>query len=192
MFWSETSQEQLDQRQEKEEAAERQQRPKSSTNRVRPVHERTPRAAEGGQTGHAVPRDHQDARERVEQTAPGGETGQDTRVVSEKPSNLHTVPWMNLSLVIPQRYLDEADRDKERYMRELEQYQKTEAYKHFTRKVQEKQKGKRHRGGTSHTFHTVLALCCLELELVLDHIKTISCLIQTFFFFIRCWKTGTW
>lgn len=32
-------------------------------------------------------------------------------------------------------------------MRELEKYQKTEAYKHFTRKVQEKQKGKRHRGG---------------------------------------------
>lgn len=46
-----------------------------------------------------------------------------------------------------QRYLDEAERDKERYMRELEKYQKTEAYKHFTRKVQEKQKGKRHRGG---------------------------------------------
>uniref|UniRef100_A0A3Q2CDS3 High mobility group protein 20A n=1 Tax=Cyprinodon variegatus TaxID=28743 RepID=A0A3Q2CDS3_CYPVA len=45
-----------------------------------------------------------------------------------------------------QRYLDEAERDKERYMRELEKYQKTEAYKHFTRKVQEKQKGKRHRG----------------------------------------------
>uniref|UniRef100_A0A3Q2GNV6 High mobility group 20A n=1 Tax=Cyprinodon variegatus TaxID=28743 RepID=A0A3Q2GNV6_CYPVA len=39
-----------------------------------------------------------------------------------------------------QRYLDEAERDKERYMRELEKYQKTEAYKHFTRKVQEKQK----------------------------------------------------
>lgn len=46
-----------------------------------------------------------------------------------------------------QRYLDEAERDKERYMRELEKYQKTEAYKHYTRKVQEKQKGKRHRGG---------------------------------------------
>ena len=33
-------------------------------------------------------------------------------------------------------------------MRDLEKYQKTEAYKHYTRKVQEKQKGKRHRGGT--------------------------------------------
>ncbi|XP_056596084.1 high mobility group protein 20A isoform X1 [Triplophysa dalaica] len=82
--------------------------------------------------------------------------------------------WSKLPPEEKQRYLDEADRDKERYMRELEQYQKTEAYKHFTRKVQEKQKGKRHRGGTSHTFHTVLALC--GLELVLCHIKTISCL----------------
>lgn len=51
-----------------------------------------------------------------------------------------------------QRYLDEAERDKERYMRELEKYQKTEAYKHFTRKVQEKQKGKRHRGGIHKTI----------------------------------------
>ncbi|XP_019748890.1 high mobility group protein 20A isoform X1 [Hippocampus comes] len=54
--------------------------------------------------------------------------------------------WSKLPPEEKQRYLDEADRDKERYMRELEKYQKTEAYKHFTRKVQEKQKGKRHRG----------------------------------------------
>ncbi|KAL8197079.1 UNVERIFIED_CONTAM: High mobility group protein 20A [Gekko kuhli] len=44
-----------------------------------------------------------------------------------------------------QRYLDEADRDKERYMRELEQYHKTEAYKVFSRKAQDRQKGKSHR-----------------------------------------------
>ncbi|MED6288054.1 High mobility group protein 20A [Characodon lateralis] len=55
--------------------------------------------------------------------------------------------WSKLPPEEKQRYLDEAERDKERYMRELEKYQKTEAYKHFTRKVQEKQKGKRHRGG---------------------------------------------
>ncbi|XP_051979217.1 high mobility group protein 20A-like isoform X5 [Xyrauchen texanus] len=54
--------------------------------------------------------------------------------------------WSKLPPEEKQRYLDEADRDKERYMRELEQYQKTEAYKHFSRKVQEKQKEKRHRG----------------------------------------------
>ncbi|KAK2866933.1 hypothetical protein Q8A67_025050 [Cirrhinus molitorella] len=54
--------------------------------------------------------------------------------------------WSKLPPEEKQHYLDEADKDKERYMRELEQYQKTEAYKHFSRKVQEKQKGKRHRG----------------------------------------------
>ncbi|XP_072291617.1 high mobility group protein 20A [Eucyclogobius newberryi] len=53
--------------------------------------------------------------------------------------------WSKLQPDEKQRYLDEAEKDKERYMRELEKYQKTEAYKHFTRKVQEKQKGKRHR-----------------------------------------------
>ncbi|XP_063052839.1 high mobility group protein 20A [Engraulis encrasicolus] len=54
--------------------------------------------------------------------------------------------WSKLPPDEKQRYLDEAEKDKERYMRELEKYQKTEAYKHYTRKVQEKQKGKRHRG----------------------------------------------
>ncbi|KAG5273315.1 hypothetical protein AALO_G00150020 [Alosa alosa] len=54
--------------------------------------------------------------------------------------------WSKLPPDEKQRYLDEAEKDKERYMQELEKYQKTEAYKHYTRKVQEKQKGKRHRG----------------------------------------------
>lgn len=58
-------------------------------------------------------------------------------------------------LLSAQRYLDEAERDKERYMRELEKYQKTEAYKHFKRKVQEKQKGKRNRGGEAGS-------CCIS------------------------------
>ncbi|XP_058264686.1 high mobility group protein 20A isoform X3 [Hemibagrus wyckioides] len=54
--------------------------------------------------------------------------------------------WSKLPPEEKQRYLDEAEKDKERYMRELEKYQQTEAYKHFKRKVQEKQKGKRLRG----------------------------------------------
>ncbi|CAB1323630.1 unnamed protein product [Coregonus sp. 'balchen'] len=58
--------------------------------------------------------------------------------------------WSKLPPEDKQRYLDEAERDKERYMRDLEKYQKTEAYKHFTRKVQEKQKVKRHRGDGGH------------------------------------------
>ncbi|KFP44909.1 High mobility group protein 20A, partial [Chlamydotis macqueenii] len=51
--------------------------------------------------------------------------------------------WSKLPPEEKRRYLDEADRDKERYMRELEQYQKTEAYK--VRKAQDRQKGKSHR-----------------------------------------------
>ncbi|KAH0619850.1 hypothetical protein JD844_014213 [Phrynosoma platyrhinos] len=55
--------------------------------------------------------------------------------------------WSKLPPEEKRRYLDEADRDKERYMRELEQYQKTEAYKVFSRKAQDRQKGKSHRQG---------------------------------------------
>uniref|UniRef100_A0A8C4ZJV2 High mobility group protein 20A n=1 Tax=Gadus morhua TaxID=8049 RepID=A0A8C4ZJV2_GADMO len=62
--------------------------------------------------------------------------------------------WSKLPPEDKQRYLEEAERDKERYMRELEKYQKTEAYKHFTRKVQEKQKGKRHRTALGVSLHT--------------------------------------
>ncbi|KAG5839447.1 hypothetical protein ANANG_G00205050 [Anguilla anguilla] len=54
--------------------------------------------------------------------------------------------WSKLPPDEKQRYLDEAEKDKERYMQELEKYQKTEAYKHFTRKLQDKKKGKQHRG----------------------------------------------
>uniref|UniRef100_A0A8C9VAG9 High mobility group protein 20A n=1 Tax=Scleropages formosus TaxID=113540 RepID=A0A8C9VAG9_SCLFO len=61
--------------------------------------------------------------------------------------------WSKLPADEKQRYLDEAERDKERYMRELEKYQKTEAYKRFTRKVQEK-KGKAHRGGNTNAKFT--------------------------------------
>ncbi|KAJ1068029.1 hypothetical protein K5549_007317 [Capra hircus] len=53
--------------------------------------------------------------------------------------------WSKLPPEEKQRYLDEADRDKEHYMKELEQYQKTEAYKVFSRKTQDRQKGKSHR-----------------------------------------------
>lgn len=55
--------------------------------------------------------------------------------------------WSKLPPEEKQRYLDEADRDKERYMKELEQYQKTEAYKVFSRKAQDRQKGKSPRQG---------------------------------------------
>ncbi|XP_033016816.1 high mobility group protein 20A isoform X2 [Lacerta agilis] len=61
--------------------------------------------------------------------------------------------WSKLPPEEKRRYLDEADRDKERYMRELEQYQKTEAYKVFSRKAQDRQKGKSHRQGVRQAAH---------------------------------------
>nr|XP_014352162.1 PREDICTED: high mobility group protein 20A isoform X3 [Latimeria chalumnae] len=53
--------------------------------------------------------------------------------------------WSKLPPEEKQRYLDEAEKDKERYIKELEQYQQTEAYRLFNRKAQERQKGKQHR-----------------------------------------------
>lgn len=39
---------------------------------------------------------------------------------------------------LPQRYLDEAEREKQQYMKELREYQQSEAYKMCTEKIQEK------------------------------------------------------
>ncbi|XP_032831579.1 high mobility group protein 20A-like isoform X1 [Petromyzon marinus] len=50
--------------------------------------------------------------------------------------------WSKLPAQEKQRYLDEADKDKERYMKELEKYQQTEAYKIFNRKTHEKKQKK--------------------------------------------------
>eukprot|EP00062_Callorhinchus_milii_P002532 gi/632938806/ref/XP_007906476.1/ PREDICTED: high mobility group protein 20A isoform X1 [Callorhinchus milii] len=47
--------------------------------------------------------------------------------------------WSKLPANNKQHYLDEAERDKERYMKELEQYQQTEAYKLFNQKAEDKQ-----------------------------------------------------
>lgn len=69
-----------------------------------------------------------------------------TSCFSSLPPKGEETPWNSWTFLF-QRYLDEADRDKERYMRELEQYQKTEAYKVFSRKAQDRQKGKSHRQG---------------------------------------------
>lgn len=68
------------------------------------------------------------------------------KLFSSLPPEGEDTPWTSWTFLF-QRYLDEADRDKERYMRELEQYQKTEAYKVFSRKAQDRQKGKSHRQG---------------------------------------------
>lgn len=48
--------------------------------------------------------------------------------------------WSKLPNAEKQVYFEEAEKDKERYMKELEQYQQTEAYKIFTKKQQEKKR----------------------------------------------------
>ena len=40
-----------------------------------------------------------------------------------------------------QSYLEEAEKDKERYMKELEQYQQTDAYKNFVARQKALKKG---------------------------------------------------
>lgn len=57
---------------------------------------------------------------------------------------------------IPQRYLDEAEREKQQYMKELRAYQQSEAYKMCTEKIQEKKikKGGRVGGGQGLLWHS--------------------------------------
>lgn len=47
-----------------------------------------------------------------------------------------------------QRYLDLAERDKERYNREFSDYKQTEAYRLFNEKQSEKQNESKERNGT--------------------------------------------
>ncbi|KAG8440281.1 hypothetical protein GDO86_006153 [Hymenochirus boettgeri] len=44
-----------------------------------------------------------------------------------------------------EQYLDEAEKDKERYTKELQQYQNTDAYRSYSRKAQSRQKGRQQR-----------------------------------------------
>lgn len=46
--------------------------------------------------------------------------------------------WASPPLAACQRYLDEAEREKQQYMKELRAYQQSEAYKMCTEKIQEK------------------------------------------------------
>lgn len=48
--------------------------------------------------------------------------------------------WTKLSADEKQRYLDDAEKDKERYMMELEAYQKTDAYRTFLKKQAERKR----------------------------------------------------
>lgn len=46
--------------------------------------------------------------------------------------------WARPAHAACQRYLDEAEREKQQYMKELRAYQQSEAYKMCTEKIQEK------------------------------------------------------
>lgn len=43
-----------------------------------------------------------------------------------------------------QKYLDAAERDRERYAKEVEEYQRTDAYKQFRRQIAEEEAAKKH------------------------------------------------
>ncbi|OQR73929.1 high mobility group protein 20A-like [Tropilaelaps mercedesae] len=52
--------------------------------------------------------------------------------------------WSALKQEEKQKYLDAAERDRERYAKEVEQYQRTDAYKQFRRQLAEEEAAKRH------------------------------------------------
>lgn len=63
-------------------------------------------------------------------------------------------------------------------MKELEQYQKTEAYKVFSRKTQDRQKGKSHRQGIRTKTKCICTLLCVmsitKPTIRAVHIKDVS------------------
>lgn len=71
-----------------------------------------------------------DRREKVRAENPGLTFTEITKLLGAE--------WSTLQLHEKQHYLEEAERDKERYVKELEAYHQTEAYKMFTKKQAEK------------------------------------------------------
>jgi len=52
----------------------------------------------------------------------------------------HSKCYTTRLCLVKQNYLDDAEKDKERYLKELEAYHQTEAYKLFLHKQQEKKR----------------------------------------------------
>lgn len=72
-------------------------------------------------------------REKTRTTNPQASFSEITKLLAQD--------WTKLVPEEKQRYFDEAEKDKERYLRELEQYQQTEAYRIFTaKKLQDKKR----------------------------------------------------
>ena len=68
----------------------------------------------------------QDSREKVRKEYPDIPYSEVTRILGTR--------WSQLPADPKQRYLDEAQRDKERYLKELGEYQQTDAYKSYLKK----------------------------------------------------------
>lgn len=71
-----------------------------------------------------------DKRERVRTENPTANFSDITKILANE--------WSKLGPQDKQKYLDEAEKDRERYTKEMEQYQQTEAYRLFTKKQHEK------------------------------------------------------
>lgn len=67
-----------------------------------------------------------DQREVLRQTQPGLAFHEITKLVAQR--------WAALDQIAKTKYLEAAEADKERYQKEMEEYQKTDAYKNFLQK----------------------------------------------------------
>eukprot|EP00057_Strongylocentrotus_purpuratus_P023519 XP_011677993.1 PREDICTED: TOX high mobility group box family member 3 [Strongylocentrotus purpuratus] len=100
--------------------------PKGKKRKVKPLRDHNaPRAPH---TGYV--RFLKEGREKVREDNPNMSFAEITKLLAGQ--------WSKMSAVDKQRFLDEADRDKERYAKELQQYQQTEAFKAFSRKQEER------------------------------------------------------
>lgn len=84
-------------------------------------------------------------REKVRADNPGLSFSEITKLLGSE--------WSKLAQHEKQGYLDEAEKDKERYLKELEAYHQTEAYKMFLKKQNEKRKKDIDEGESSHAIN---------------------------------------
>ncbi|XP_042903065.1 high mobility group protein 20A isoform X2 [Parasteatoda tepidariorum] len=86
-------------------------------------------------------------REKVRGENPGASFSEVTKILA--------CDWSKLGVSEKQKYLEEAEKDKERYMKELEQYQQTEAYKIFKKQQEKKRKEYEDGDGSYYTSSNV-------------------------------------
>ncbi|KAK4311285.1 hypothetical protein Pmani_017194 [Petrolisthes manimaculis] len=78
-----------------------------------------------------------DQREVLRGTHPGLPFHEITKLVAQR--------WAQLDAPAKTKYLESAEADKERYQREVEEYQKTDAYKSFMQQQQQRQRQQQHK-----------------------------------------------